>query len=211
MRPAVVYFHGKGGNTSEADHFIDLFPESDVIGFDYRACTPWEANREFPLFFNHIQQEHPSVKIIANSIGAYFVMDSLSNQQIDRAYFISPIVNMEKLITDMLLQINATENSLRSRKTIPHPSGEVLSWDYLCYTRSRPVRWQAPTHILYGSKDYLTAMETISEFAKQIHATLTILEGGEHWFHTEKQLRFLDAWITRYESSNDFNAVDDIL
>ena len=24
---------------------------------------------------------------------------------------------------------------------------------------------------------------------------LTILEKGEHWFHTEEQMKFLEAWI----------------
>ena len=26
-------------------------------------------------------------------------------------------------------------------------------------------------------------------------ATLTVMEGGEHWFHTEEQMDFLDRWI----------------
>ena len=25
--------------------------------------------------------------------------------------------------------------------------------------------------------------------------SLTVMEGGEHWFHTEEQMRFLDEWI----------------
>ena len=30
---------------------------------------------------------------------------------------------------------------------------------------------------------------------KEVKATLTVMEGGEHWFHTEEQMAFLDNWI----------------
>ena len=30
-------------------------------------------------------------------------------------------------------------------------------------------------------------------------AELTVMPGGEHWFHTEEQMRFLDEWIEREE------------
>lgn len=49
--------------------------------------------------------------------------------------------------------------------------------------------------ILYGSRDELQTMETIKEFASQTGSDLTVMEGGEHWFHTEKQMAFLDAWL----------------
>ena len=29
------------------------------------------------------------------------------------------------------------------------------------------------------------------------------MEGGEHWFHTEKQMCFLDEWIRHHESKSD--------
>ena len=35
-------------------------------------------------------------------------------------------------------------------------------------------------------------METVSTFAKQHHADLTVMPEGEHWFHTEKQMQFPD-------------------
>ena len=36
----VVYVHGKGGSAEEAEHYSALFPDSEVLGFDYRAQTP---------------------------------------------------------------------------------------------------------------------------------------------------------------------------
>lgn len=38
-------------------------------------------------------------------------------------------------------------------------------------------------------------METIAEFADRIGATLTVMENGEHWFHTKEQMDFLSDWI----------------
>ena len=51
MKQIVVYVHGKGGSAEEAEHYSTLFPDSEVLGFDYRAQTPWEAREEFPRFF----------------------------------------------------------------------------------------------------------------------------------------------------------------
>ena len=195
MDKIVVYIHGKGGNSKEAIHYKSLFSECDVIGLDYTAQFPWEAKEEFPLLFNSICKNYKSVEIVANSIGAYFAMNALSEKQIEKAYFISPIVNMERLITDMIHWAGVTEDELKEKKEIQTTFGETLSWDYLCYVRKNPITWTIPTHILYGEKDNLTSYETISNFAKQINATLTVLENGEHWFHTEEQMKFLDDWI----------------
>ena len=195
MDKIVVYIHGKGGNSGEAIHYKSLFSDCDVIGLDYTAQFPWEAKEEFPLLFNSICKKYKSVEIIANSIGAFFAIHSLSNQPIENAYFISPIVNMERLITNMIHWADVTEDELKEKKEIQTTFGETLSWDYLCYVRENPITWTIPTHILYGEKDDLTSYETISKFAKQINATLTVLENGEYWFHTEEQMKFLDDWI----------------
>ena len=195
MDKIVVYIHGKGGNSGEAIHYKSLFSDCDVIGLDYTAQFPWEAKEEFPLLFNSICKKYKSVEIIANSIGAFFAIHSLSNQPIENAYFISPIVNMERLITNMIHWADVTEDELKEKKEIQTTFGETLSWDYLCYVRENPITWTIPTHILYGEKDDLTSYETISKFAKQINATLTVMKNGEHWFHTEEQMKFLDDWI----------------
>ena len=87
-------------------------------------------------------------------------------------------------------------DELRARGEIPTEFGETLSWKYLTYVRAHPIAWHVPTRILYGAHDDLTSPETISAFARRVGAELTVMPDGEHWFHTEEQLRFLDAWIT---------------
>ena len=149
----------------------------------------------FRSFFDFHSKGYDSVILIANSIGAFFSMNALAEKKISQALFISPIVNMEKLITDMMMWSNVTESDLQSKKEIPTKFGETLSWDYLCYVREYPIEWRIPTCILYGEKDNLTSGETISEFSNRINADLTVMDDGEHWFHTDAQMKFLDDWI----------------
>ena len=196
MRRLIIYVHGKGGSAEEAKHYRPLFPDSDVIGFDYHAQTPWEAKEEFPRFFDLHSQGYDSVILIANSIGAFFSMNALGEKNISQAMFISPIVNMEQLIANMMMWSNVTENELEIKKEIPTEFGETLSWEYLCYVRKHPIKWSVPTCILYGGKDQLTSWETVSGFADQIGAKLTVMKDGEHWFHTEEQMKVLDQWIS---------------
>ena len=196
MKHIVIYVHGKGGSAEEAAHYRKLFPEAEVIGFDYHAAAPWEAKEEFPQFFAEQRKRCDSLTLVANSIGAYFSMSSLEEALIDRAYLISPVVDMEKLICNMMLWAGVSEQALAEKQEIPTKFGETLSWKYLTYVREHPISWHIPTRILYGAHDDLTSLETISAFARQSGAELTVMPDGEHWFHTEQQMQFLDRWIT---------------
>lgn len=191
----IIYIHGQGGSPKEAEHYRSLFENYNVIGFDYVSKSPWEAKDEFSRFFDSLCGQRKTLTVIANSIGAFYAMNALSDKQIAEAYFISPIVNMQKLIEDMMTWANVSEEELREKGVIETSFGQELSWEYLSYVRRHPIDWKVPTHILYGSQDNLTSFDTISEFAKQTGATLTVMDNGEHWFHTEEQMRFLDRWL----------------
>ena len=91
-----------------------------------------------------------------------------------------------------------TQAELKAKSVIRTIFGEDLSWDYLCYVRDHPISWDVPTQILYGENDNLTSYETIRAFTERHNAILTVMEGGEHWFHTEKQMQFLDDWIRKH-------------
>ncbi len=199
MKTAIAYVHGKGGNAEECAHYRPLFHGCDVLGLDYRTSTPWEAGPEIRAAIGELKTGSENVILIANSIGAFFSMNAGIDGLVQKAYFISPIVDMEKLIGDMMAWSNVTEAALKARGVIATPFGEELSWDYFSYVRSHPVVWNAPTHILYGRGDQLTSLETISRFAQEHGASLTVMENGEHWFHTEEQMRFLDDWIRKNE------------
>ena len=105
--------------------------------------------------------------MVANSKGAFFALSSLNETLVDGAYLISPVVNMQNLICNMMQWANVTEQELAEKRKIATNFGETLSWEYLCYVRQHPITWNVPTCILYG----------------------------EHWFHTEEQMQFLNHWI----------------
>ena len=140
---------------------------------------------------------YSKIYLIANSIGAYFSILSLSDKPIEKAMLISPIIDMECLILEMMRRENISEEELSLRKKVNTLSGELLSWEYLSYVRNNPITWNIPSSILYGEKDNMNSLDTISIFADKINADLTVMENGEHWFHTEEQVRFLDGWFKK--------------
>ena len=197
MKELVLYIHGKGGCAGESEHYKPLFPECDVIGLEYQTFTPWETGKEIREAVTKLNEKYDSIILIANSIGAFFSMNAGINAMLRCAYFISPVVDMEQLILNMMSWADVTEKELEEKGSILTLFGEDLSWEYLCYVREHPVSWTVPTRILYGSRDNLTSYETISAFAETHGAELTVMEEGEHWFHTDEQMRFLDNWIIK--------------
>ena len=168
---AVLYIHGKDGSASESEHYKPLFPDCELIGLDYKTFTPWKTGTEIHDAVVELKTKYENVILIANSIGAYFCMNAGIDQMIQKAFFISPVVDMEKL------------------------NGVELAGEWLHFVKNHPIEWNVPTHILYGSEDDLILLDTVSDFAEKHNTTLTVMEGGEHWFHTEAQMRFLDDWI----------------
>ena len=194
-KSGVVYVHGNGGTSAEADHYAPLLPEYGVIGFDYRASFPWGAREEFSAYFRVQREKYDSLVVIANSIGAYFTMCSGVSDLIDRAFFISPVVNMENLICRMIAQSGVSEDELRRKGIIRTSFGDELSWQYLSYTRTHPVVWNKRTDILCAENDAVTPLDEMRAFAKDRKADLCVMPGGEHWFHTSEQMHFLDRWL----------------
>ena len=196
MKNVIVYVHGKCGNAEEANYYRKFLNDDfDIIGFDYKSENPWDAKSEFSDYFDSIISEYNKTILIANSIGAYFSLISLVDKKIEKAMLISPIVDMERLILDMTTWANVSEEELSIKKEIETPFGETLSWEYLSYVRKNPIHWNIPTGILYAEKDNMTSISTITDFSKKINANITVMSGGEHWFHTKEQMDFLDNWI----------------
>lgn len=194
MNKAILYIHGKGGSASEANQYKQFFPGFDVIGVDYDGYLPWEVREQIKAQYDGLCESYGHISVIANSIGAYFTMLALHDRKVKKALFISPILDMERLIRDMMSWAGVTEQQLREQGEIATDFGETLSWEYLCFARENPVHWDIPTEILYAGRDNLTSRQTVERFAKEHNAALSIMENGEHWFHTDEQLAFLYSW-----------------
>ena len=196
MKKVVLYFHGKGGSADEAEYYKPFFPGCDVIGVDYRGTTPWDTASEILSAYRWVAKQYDGIMIVANSIGAFFAMNALGDVDIEHAFFISPVVDMERLILDLMTWSGVSESELADKKIIQTPNwDEPLDWEYLEYVRKHPISWHVPTDVLYGEKDVLIPFETISAFVKQSKAKLTVMKNGEHWFHTVPQIKFHDSWL----------------
>ena len=101
---------------------------------------------------------------------------------------------METLILSMMQGTHVTEEQLKAAGEIPTEMGETLSWPYLCWVREHPLQWHTPTQVLYGDKDALTSRAVMERFRQQSGAHLTIMEDGEHWFHTSVQMAAVQTW-----------------
>lgn len=201
-----LFIHGKMGCKEEALAFAEVAnPRGyQVIGIDLpghgsrRAAgaelLPWIAVPEILRVFREIQARASNISLRANSIGAWLAMMALQKENIRRALLVSPVVDMESLIRGQMSDAGVTEGELRERKNIPLPAGDPLSWEYLTWVRAHPFLWGAPTSILIAAQDAVTPRAVTEAFSARIGCALTVMENGEHWFHTEEQLRVLREW-----------------
>ena len=147
MKNIVIYVHGKGGSAQEAEHYGTLFPDAEVVGFDYRAQTPWECKGGIFAVCRAARALRQSCAC-GNSIGAYFSMCASAETLIDRAYFISPIVDMEKLICKMMAWAGVTEQESAEKSKFPLSLAKRCRGTIFAMCGSIRCDWGVPTCIL---------------------------------------------------------------
>ena len=205
-RKVYLYVHGKNGSKEEALDFAELACPAgyQVLALDLpehgerknapEKLLPWVVLPELQLIYQYAKVHWRSVSLRATSIGTWLSMMALQDKDLKQALFVSPVVDMENLITNMMQWAGVTEEQLQAAGEIPTEFGETLSWKYLCWVREHPLQWHTPTQVLYGEKDNLTSREVLDRFKNNTGAHLTIMADGEHWFHTELQLAVLQSW-----------------
>ena len=147
---------------------------------------------------NYAKTNYTEINLWACSMGAYFSLLTYKNENIKQCLFLSPVVNMKMIIDNMMLWSNITEKDLEEKQEIKTDFGQTLYWDYYMYVKENPIdNWNKKTYILYGDKDNMQAQGIISKFSDEFNCELAILENGEHYFHTEEQLKFYKNWIDR--------------
>jgi alpha-beta hydrolase superfamily lysophospholipase len=200
--------------SNKADDGIVLFAEEaivkgyQVLSFDLPQhgerkddtyiCNVQNCVCDLDIIMNYAKSISNNISIFACSIGAYFSLLEYNDAQINQCLFLSPVVNMERIINNMMTWFNISESRLEKEKVIPTPIGQTLYWDYYCYVKKHPiVDWDIPTSILYGSKDDICEFDIVSEFADRFHCDMQVMEGGEHYFHTPAQLLYFKLWLIK--------------
>lgn len=152
------------------------------------------AELEKVMDFAAQQAEH--ISLFACSMGAYFSLLAYKQCPIQQSLFLSPVVDMARIIENMMswFQISAAE--LKAKQEIPTPIGQTLYWDYYSYVKANPIEhWQSPTSILYGKEDTLCERTVLDSFVKKFGCNLEVMEAGEHHFHTPEQLEGFRLWV----------------
>lgn len=205
-----LFVHGKHGCKEEARDFaetvcsqgwqvlaIDL-PEHGARKGEAGAFDPWHAVPELQDVMAYARKRWKHVALRATSIGAWFSMLAFGTEPPERSLFVSPVLDMERLIKTMMGWAGVAEAELAERGEVATAFGETLSWRYYQYAKAHPIEvWPSPTAILYAGGDDLTSRPAVDAFTTRFHCDLTVMEEGEHWFHTEEQLAFLRQWTER--------------
>lgn len=204
---AYIFVHGKCGRKEEAESFAETVSAAgyqiisiDLPGHGERkgekdTFYPWVAVPELKAVAEYAKTKWKHLSLRATSIGAWFSMLALQNEAFEKCLFVSPILNMKRLIENMMLWAGVSEEELEQKGEIETAFGETLSWKYYQFAKENRIqRWSFSTEILYAENDNLTEFDVAKSFSEKFGCRLTVMENGEHWFHTDEQLAFLKAW-----------------
>ena len=207
-----IFIAVHGNLSNKEDDIIQIFAKKavslgyQVISFDLPEhgerveedikCKVWDCVRELNLIMNYVKQNWNNISLFACSMGAYFSLLAYKDDFIKQSLFISPVLNMKRIIDNMMLWFDIDEEYLKSKQTVKTPIGQNLYWDYYCYVKDNPIdKWNIPTNILYGLKDDLCESDIVFKFVKRFNCNITIMNKGEHYFHTQEQLKFFKRWV----------------
>ncbi|MEG2338071.1 MAG: alpha/beta hydrolase [Clostridium sp.] len=207
-----VFIAVHGNMSHKEDSVIEILAETavdlgyQVLSFDLPEHGDRKSNsilskvepciNELKQIYSYTENRWTSKSLFACSMGAYFSLLSYPEFIFKQALFLSPVVNMDLIITNIMSWFNITEDNLRHSKTISTPIGQTLYWEYFCFVKENPITsWNIKTSILYGSDDNLCDYKTIQNFTKKYKCDLSIMPKGEHFFHTKEQLEVFHKWI----------------
>lgn len=206
-----LFVHGKQGCKEEGKAFAEIvcskgwqvlgidLPEHGVRQNSVPSFYPWHVVPELRSVLEYARQHWNAISLLANSVGAWFSMLAFAGEPLEKALFVSPILDMEKLICDMMGWAGVDEARLEREGKIQTGFGETLSWDYFQYAKANPiVKWDTPTAIMYAGQDNLTRRSAVDAFVNRFGCDLAVMEDGEHWFHTQSQLAVLRAWEEKH-------------
>lgn len=208
-----VAVHGNMSNKAD-DHISILAEEANSLGYQVLSfdlpqhgdrkdeptlCKVQNCVSDLCKVMDFAQAEASEICLFACSMGAYFSLIAYNEIPLQQALFLSPVVNMKRIIDNMMTWFNVSEERLEAEKEISTPIGQTLYWDYYCYVKENPiVLWESPTAILYGKEDNLCEFDFVSSFANQFNCSLEILGNCEHYFHTPKQLSYYRQWLKKH-------------
>lgn len=171
-----LFVHGHGGNKEEAQAFAEVVNPLgyQVIGIDLSLMEmPEKVMSLLTDVAQYLKQNYRSINVRANSIGCWFSMQVFQQGGLDKALFVSPLLDMKTFI-----------------ECADHREKRYYEW-----VQSHPIeRWNTETFILRPRRDAVIAEKVYESFLSQHPCQVEIVENGEHRFHTTEQLEILRQW-----------------
>ena len=210
-----VYIAVHGNMSNKEDQVIKILAEKVVskgyqlLSFDLPEhgerknditylCKVQNCKKDLISILEYAKTKYEEINLWACSMGAYFSLISYKDEDIKQCLFLSPVVNMKIIIDNMMLWSNVTEEELKEKQEIKTDFGQTLYWDYYKFVKENPIiNWDKKTYILYGNKDNQKKEKIIKDFCTVFNCKLSVLENGEHFFHTEEQLECYRNWLEK--------------
>ena len=207
-----VFVAVHGDKSNKSDEAVVIFAEEaakkgyQTLSFDLPEhgerqgkpdrCGFERCVEDLKAVMAYARKNFESVGVFGCSLGAYFCMLAYPRERIRQSLFLSPVVDMMGLIRGIMTGFGISEEQLAQAGMIETPV-KTLYWEDYCYAKERVLAWDKPTALLCGEKDVVCDLETVTQFAKQSNADITVMAAGEHYFHTAEQLDFYRKWLER--------------
>ena len=171
-------------------------PEHGERKNEATLCKVQNCVADLNKVMEYAKENYEEVNLWACSMGAYFSLLTYQDELLNQCLFLSPVVNMKVIIDNMMKWSNTTEEVLKEKQEVKTDFGPTLYWDYYQYVKAHPItKWNHKTCILYGDKDNMQEQSLMQEFASKFHCELSVVEHGEHFFHTKEQLACYQKWL----------------
>ena len=208
-----IYAHGQGGSKDDAEFLASIICKQgwQVISFDLpghgqrrhepASCKsifydPRHTILEFREILSYAKKRWEEIALFAVSIGAWFILQSFRDEKLSDCLFVSPILEMKYVISNMMRKAGVSEEQLKQKRMIVTPAWQPLFWEYWSFVLNNPItKWETSSRILYAENDDMTPLCIVRNFAQKFDCDLSVMKNGEHWFHTPQQLDYLRRWI----------------
>lgn len=170
-------------------------PQHGERVYEKDFIMPDECVRELMVMYDYAKEHAQKISLFGCSMGAYFQLLTFAEVAIDRVWFLSPVINMERIIHNLMDYCHITEVQFKEMVMVENDI-ETLYYPYYKYVCEHPIKdWPHETYILRGETDTLCEYSYVKQFSDCFGCELIEQKGGEHWFHTESELEFFRLWI----------------
>lgn len=127
---------------------------------DDKAFNAMAANSEVRAFAQLARSQSSEVGLLAGSIGAYFSLCDTPARTFERAWLVSPLIDLEYYIRDVMAEYSVTDEQLEAQTVIDTPRA-ALEWPYLRFVEEHPARLDIPAWIIRGDQDEMVPLDTL--------------------------------------------------